>query len=581
MRTVRFGAFEVDLETGELRKRGLRIRLPDQVFQVLALLLERPGEIVSRSELRHRLWPDDTFVDFDHGLNKAVNRLRDALSDSATTPRFIETVAKRGYRLIVPVIGPRRAESEADIPDRLRLAVLPFEDLSADADQEFFGDGLTEEMISELGRVNPKRLGVIARTSAMLYKRSNKRIDEIGRELDVDYILEGSVRRADTRLRITAQLVQVRDQTHLWAESYSRELADIFQVQHEVARRVASALAFELLPEMGTASGTVPPEAHDAYLRGRFFWNKGGDRNAWIAIEWFRKAIAHCPEYALAYSAMAYCYGTLAWFGALNPREAGDRAKSAAMRAVELDVGLSEAHCALALVRFWFDWNWGEAEEEFQRAIALKPNYAAAHNWYAAYLNVMGRFGEAAAEQKIGEEWDPLSLMIAMNGADPYYFSRRYGQAIKTLLRVLEREPNFYPAHYNMGHAYAQSGRYAEAVEAFRTAAKLSGVPQANTALAYACAMAGDLGAARTIQAELEGLAADRYMPAPQMAWISLGLGDIRGALEKLRQGFDERSCLMIYLRSDPIYDRLRSHPEFVDLMGRMNFGSAVRSTTA
>ena len=581
MRTLRFGAFEADLETGELRKRGLRIRLPDQVFQVLALLLERPGEIVSRSELRHRLWPEDTFVDFDHGVNKAVNRLRDALSDSATTPRFIETVAKRGYRLIVPVTGRKHIESEADVPDRLRLAVLPFEDLSADADQEFFSDGLTEEMISELGRVNPKRLGVIARTSAMLYKRSNKRIDEIGRELDVDYILEGSVRRADTRLRITAQLVQVRDQTHLWAESYSRELADIFQVQHEVACHVARALAFELLPEMGTPAGTVPPEAHDAYLRGRFFWNKGGDRNAWIAIEWFRKAIAHCPEYALAYSAMAYCYGTLAWFGALSPREAGDRATSAAMRAVELDDGLSEAHCALALVRFWFDWNWTEAEEEFQRAIALKPNYAAAHNWYAAYLNVMGRFGEAAAEQKIGEEWDPLSLVIAMNGADPYYFSRRYGQAIKTLLRVLEREPNFYPAHYNMGHAYAQSGRYAEAIDAFRTAAKLSGVPQANTALAYACAMSGDISAAQTIQTQLEELAADRYMPAPQMAWISLGLGDIRGALERLRQGFEERSCLMIYLRSDPIYDRLRSHPEFVDLMGRMNFGSAVRSTTA
>jgi TolB-like protein/Tfp pilus assembly protein PilF len=573
MRTVRFGAFEADLDAGELRKRGLKIRLPDQVFQVLSLLLEHPGEVVSRSDLRRRLWPHEIFVDFDHGLNKAVNRLREALSDSAGNPRFIETVAKRGYRLIVPVTRGESAHRGSDMQVRLRLAVLPFEDLSAEADQEFFSDGLTEEMISELGRVNPKRLGVIARTSAMLYKRSNKRIDEIGRELEVDYILEGSVRRADTRLRITAQLIQVRDQTHLWAESYSRELADIFELQHEVARRVANSLAFELLPEKGsTDTGTVSPEAYEAYLRGKFFWNKGGDRNAWSAIDWFQKAIEHCPGYALAYSAMAYCYGTLAWFSALPPLEAGTRAKDAALRALELDQHLSEAHCALALARFWFDWNWPQAEEEFRRAIALKPNFAAAHNWYAAYLNVMGRSGEAAAEQKIGEEWDPLSLVIAMNRADPYYFSRQYARAIENLLRVLGREPNFYPAHYNLGHAYAQSGRYAEAIEAFRAAASLSGVPQANAALAYAYAMSGNVSAAQALQAELEHLSANQYVPSPQMAWISLGLGDVERALAKLKQGFEEKSCLMIYLKSDPIYDPLRSHPEFVELMGRMNF---------
>ena len=570
MSIVRFGAFEADLDTGELRKRGLKIRLPGQVFQVLTLLLERPGEVVSRLELRQRLWPEDTFVDFDHGLNKAVNRLRDALSDSAGNPRFVETIAKRGYRLIVPVTGRTPVSSKDDLTERLRLAVLPFENLSADPEQEFFSDGLTEEMISELGRLNSKRLGVIARTSAMLYKHSNKRIDEIGRELDVDYILEGSVRRADMQLRITAQLIQVRDQTHLWAENYSRELADIFQVQHEVAQRVASSLAFELLPT--PAREAVPPDAHEPYLRGRFFWNKGGDANAWTAVECFQKAIDRYPEYALAYSAMADAYGTLAWFSALAPRDAAAKAKAAALRALELDDRLAEAHCSLALVRFWFDWNWTEAEEEFRRSIALKPGYAVAHNWYAAYLNVMGRFAEAATEQKIGEEWDPLSLMIAMNRADPYYFSRQYDLAIENLLRVLRREPNFYPARYNLGRAYVQSGRYMEAIEAFRTAARLSGVPQANTALAYAYGVSGDAAQACAIQAELEQVAVNRYIPAPQMAWISLGLGDADAALEKLRQGFEEGSSQMIYLRADPIYDPLRAHPEFEELLSRMNF---------
>lgn len=570
MSTLRFGAFEADLDTGELRKRGLKIRLPDQVFQVLALLLERPGEVVSRSDLQNRLWPRDTFVDFEHGLNKAVNRLRDALSDSAGNPRFVETVAKRGYRLIVPVTGREPAGSKAAFTARLRLAVLPFENLSADPEQEFFSDGLTEEMISELGRLNPRRLGVIARTSAMLYKHSNKRIDEIGRELDVDYILEGSVRRVEMQLRITAQLIQVRDQTHLWAESYSRELADVFHVQHEVARRVATSLAFELLP--GPDAGAIPPDAHEAYLRGRFFWNKGGDGNARTAIECFQKAIEHYPEYGLAYSAMADAYGTLAWFSALPPRKAGEKARAAAARALELDDRLAEAHCSMAVVRFWFDWNWSEAEEEFQRSITLKPDYAVAHNWYAAYLNVMGRFAEAATEQKIGEEWDPLSLVIAMNRADPYYFSRRYDLAIENLRRVLNREPNFYPAQYNLGRACALSGRHEEAMEAFRAAVRLSGVRQANVGLAYGLALAGKVREARLLQAELEEYARNEYVSPPPMAWIAIGLGDLEGALEKLRQGYEEGSPQMIYLKSDPIYDPLRERPEFAELMRRMNF---------
>ncbi|HZQ55517.1 MAG TPA: tetratricopeptide repeat protein [Bryobacteraceae bacterium] len=570
---VRFGAFEANLETGELRKQGLKLRLPEQAFQILAMLLERPGEVVGREELRHRLWPGQTFFDSDHGINKAVNRLREALNDSAATPRFIETLARRGYRLIAPV---STAESSyVDIPGdpgRVRLAVLPFENLNGDPEHEFFSDGLTEEMISELGRLNPSRLGVIARTSSMQYKRTEKRIDEIGKELEVEYILEGSVRRAESRARITAQLIQVRDQTHLWAESYNRELADVLQVQHEVAQRVAATLAVELLAKASRYARPVSPEAYEAYLRGRFFWNQGTDRAATTAIEWFERALEQDPKYALAYSGIADCYGRLAWYGALPPREASPKAKLAATRALEIDGRLGEAHASMALVRFWYEWNWSEAEHEFQRAIDLSPNYAPAHNWYAAYLNAMQRFDQAAAEQKIAQELDPLSLTIAMNAADPYYFSRRYSLAMKHLERVLQREPNFFPAHYNLGKTYALAGKYQEAIAAFETAVRLSGVPGANTALGYAYARAGQVDQAQIIQKQAEELAIDHYIPAPQLVLSSLGLGEKSKALTQLEKGFEERSYLMIYLKADPIYDSLRSDPAFMNLLERMNF---------
>lgn len=568
-RIVRFGAFEADLAAGELRKQGLRVRLPHQVFQILAMLLDRPGEIITRHEFRTRLWPENTFVDFEHGLNKAINRLRCALNDSASNPRFVETIARRGYRLIIPVSGREELRPKSEAMSRIRLAVLPFENLSPDPDQEFFSDGLTEEMISQLGRLSPARLGVIARTSAMRYKRTEKRIDQIGQELNLDYILEGSVRRAENRLRITAQLIQVADQTHLWAESYNRELADIFQVQHEVAHRVANSLAFELLPEAGQQ---VTSEAHDAYLQGRFCWNKGTDIEAWKAIDCFQEAIRLYPGYSLAYSALADCYGRLAWYGSLRPHEAATKAEQAALRALQADDKCGEAHCSMALVRFWFHWNWAEAEKEFTTALALKPTYAAAHNWYAAYLNVMGRFEEAGVEQSIAEEWDPLSLVIAMNRADPYYFSRRFPQAVKILEDLLRREPGFFPAEYNLARIYAQYGRIREAIEAFRRVLQISKVRQAEAAVAYACALAGQTDEARQIQAKLVEFAAGAYLPSPQLALVAIGFGDLETAVSHLQKGIEERSCMMIYLKADPVYDPLRSHPEFLNIIKYMNF---------
>jgi TolB-like protein/Flp pilus assembly protein TadD len=573
-RVIRFAAFEVDLGAGELRKHGLRIRLPEQAFQVLATLLERPGDLVTRAELRTRLWPDLTYVDFDHGLNKAVNRLRTALGDSAANPRFVETIARRGYRLLVPVAADPLPNALTS-PRRIRLAVLPFENVSADADQDFFSDGLTEEMITELGRLSPAQLGIIGRTSAMQYKQSGKRIDQIGQELNVDYVLEGSVRLEQKRARITVQLIHVGDQTHLWAQSYDRELADIFQVQREVSQRVADSLAFELLPESHARSGRAVPEAYEDYLRGRYFWNRRTDTDARLAIECFERALASDPRFALAYSGIADCYGQLVWFSAMPPLEAGPRAKAAAKLALEIDPNLGEGRASMALVRFWYEWNWLEAEREFRRATELRPNYADVHNWYAAYLNVMGRFREAAAEQRLAEELDPLSLTIAMNAAEPYYFARRYGPAIESLKLVLSREPRFPAAYFNLGRAYSQNGMYDEAIAAFESAAQLSGNRQTSAALAFAYGRAGRVAEARKILADMQQLAAVRYVSSPQLALIYLGLGETDQAFVCLERGFEEKSYWMIYLKADPVYDDLRAHPRFIRLMERLGFASS------
>lgn len=573
VKIARFGPFEANLETAELRKQGLKVRLPEQAFQILAMLLKNAGEVVSRQELQDRLWPGQTYFDFQHGLNKAINRLRDALNDSAATPRYIETVARRGYRLIVPVTaGEPAVEARPARASRLRLVILPFENLSGAAEHEFFSDGLTEEMISVLGRLNPSRLGIIARTSSMHYKRSPKTIDAIARELDVDYIIEGSVRKTENRVRITVQLIHARDQTHLWAESYNREFSDILQVQHEVAQHVARSLAVELLEKGSRRQPAIPPDAYEAYLQALFFWNKGTDRDAKTAVEWFQWAIDLHPKYALAYSGMADCYGRLAWYGVLRPREASPKAKLAASQALEIDDRLGEAHVSMALVCFWYEWNWPEAEQEFRRALELKPNYAQGHNWYAAYLNAMQRFEEASGQQKIAQELDPLSLTIAMNGADPYYFKREYAAAIDCFEAVLKREPYFFPAHYNLAKAYALIERYPEAIAGFEAAARLSGVKFANTALAFAYGRDGQTAKAWELQQEIETLATRTYVPGPQLALGYLGLGETDKALSELERGFEERSYLMIYLKADPIYDCLRSEPRFITLLERMNF---------
>lgn len=585
-RVLRFGLFEADLRSGEVRKNGLKLKLQDQPFQILAMLLEAPGEVVTREQMRLRMWPADTFVDFDHGLNKAINKLREALGDSAARPRYIETLARRGYRLIAPVkdLSITAQPALPASPQKKRLLVLPFENLGPDAGEEYFSDGLTEEMISQLGQLSPVRLGVIARTSAMQYKHTSKQIAAIGEELNVDYVLEGSVRKSGTHARITAQLIEVRGQTHLWAASYDRELADLFAVQNEVVRRIARSLAVELLPErcvIPECARSLHPAAYEAYLRGRFAWAQRSESGLRSAIGYFEQALETDPEFAPAHVGIADAAMLLPWFGAVTPNEAAAKARSAANRALQIDPNLAEAHCSLALLRFWYDWDWESAEEQFQRAIHLNPNHGNFHHWYCAYLVSMGRFEEAANRQKLAEELDPVSLIIANAAGHVNFYSRHYDEAIEVFQKVIARDPAFLPAHFNLAQACLYTGRHAEAIASFELAFQWSGNPGASAALAAAHARAGNTDKARCILADLIRPSPQRYLSSPLVAVIYFALGEIDGGLDWLENGFNERSYWMTLLKVDPAYDSVRYHARFRRFLRLLNFETDVSCSVA
>jgi TolB-like protein/Flp pilus assembly protein TadD len=571
--TVRFASFEVDLESRELRKQGMRLRLEEKPFLILEMLLQRPGGVVTRKALRERLWPD-TYVRFDQNLNTAVNKLRDLLGDSAQSPRYIETLPRLGYRFICTPTFPEQNEKPRLANGKKMLAVLPFENLSGDSQQEYFADGLTEEIISHLGQLHPKRLGVIARTSAIPYKGTRKSVSEIANELNVEYVIEGSVRCANGHARITVQLIETREQTHLWSASYERELRQIFQVQADIAREVAASLAVELLPANSAACLEFDPKAHEAYLRGRYFFGKRTEDGLRKAVASFESALAIEPRCARSYSGIADSYSMLCWYGAVAPAESGPRALDAATRAIAIEPTLSEPHASLALARFWYEWDWARAEQEFLRAIELNPSYASAHHWHAALLNAMGRFEEAHAAQRQARELDPHSLIHNMGGADSFFFSRNYDAAADHLLALLEQAPNYIPAHFNLGRVYLQNEMFERAVQHLEKALQLGGNHAVLPALGHAYALSGHTNKAKAVLEELHNDIPGRYIPSPMTARIHLGLGDQELALDCLEQGFHERSYWMVFLKTDPVYDPLRNHARFEHLLERMAFPS-------
>jgi len=582
---IRFGVFEVSLSTRELRKKGHKLRLQEQPFQLLALLLEKPNEVVTREEIQHKIWGADTFVDFDHGVNRAINKLREALGDSADNPRFIETLSRRGYRFIAPV------QRELQPPDRSKrmLIVLPFSNLNLEADQEYFADGLTEEMIAHLSRLNPERLGVIARTSAMQFKKTSKNMKTIGEELGVQFALEGSIRRAGNRVRITAQLVQVSDQTHLWAESYDRELKDVLAIQKDVAERIAGSLTFELVPErqaLGARSVTGDTEAYELYLRGRHYLNQRVEPGYSKAIDYFNRAIQKDPAYAPAYAGLADAYSVIGFYGAIPSKTAFEKAKAAARTAVQLDDTLSEAHTSLGYATLQYDWDWLAAEAEHKRAIDLNPNWYA-YDWYGFNLVQVGRFSEAFAALEYARRIDPLSSVIGCHMGWMFYFAREYEKSIRQLEKTVEFDPGFPLARYYLGIAYTQTHDFGRSVDHLQRAADLSGVhPGALSALAYTLGAAGRKSEGREVLARLTGLQQHRHVLAYFVAFAMSSLSSKDETLEWLERAYEERSGWPLYLHFEPAFDALRSDPQFASLVKRINplqprFGARVPPKSA
>ena len=632
-RRIRTGLYDIDLGCLELRKDGVRVPLQEQPFQVLSLLLERPGEVVTREELQTKLWPANAYCGFDEGINTAIRKLRLAFGDSADNPRFIETLPRRGYRFIAqvsevvaeaPVVngkaGDRAAASEGDgtgvvtpatpapaarvwkvavasavvlltlasgfYPLRRRptakippakpavLAVLPFQNLSNDPEQDYFSDGLTEETISDVGQLSPDQLGVIARTSAMAYKHTTKTIREIGRELGVDYILEGSVRREGKRVRISAQLIRVRDQTHLWAENYDREFEDFLGVQNDIGYAISRQVDLRLTPEKQSELETVrkvDPEAYDLYLKGLFYWNTLTATGVRKAISYFEQSTRKDPSNALAYAGLADCYALLPMIGDAAPRESFPAAEIAIERALELNDALAVVHDSNARVKLFYEWDWPQCEKQCLRAIALNRNLAGAHVRYAHLLSNLGRHQEALAEAQRARQLDPLSLITnALEGMFLLH-ARRYDAAIQQLQRTVDINPHFFVSHFQLGKAYEQKKMYADAIAELAKAREISGGNTETIAsLGHAYAVSGQQGAAREVLAGLERQSLQSYVPAFNLALVYAGLGEEDRALEALERGYEERDVHMMFLKVDPRWDDFRADPRFVEVMRRM-----------
>jgi TolB-like protein/Tfp pilus assembly protein PilF len=565
-----FGEYEIDPDACELRKSGALVRLQPQPFKLLALLAQHSGEVVTRQQIEKELWGDQVHVDFEGGLNYCIKQIRAALQDDASTPRYVETLPKQGYRFIARVQRQQRSRPTG----RIMMAVLPFGNLTGQADQEYFTDGMTEELIAQLSRLNPQRLAMIAFTSAKQYRDSAKSIDQIGRELNVDYIIEGSVRRAGNRVRIAVQLVEVSDQCHLWAEAYNRTVDDIITIQIDVAQRVARSLMVELLPDHRTeiARGTlVDPAAHDAYLRGRFYWNKRTEEALFKALKCFQTAIDRDPEYTQAYVGIADAYDIAAFYSTLRPNDAYQKSRAAITKALELDSAFAEAHTSFAYGKVLYEWDFKGAERDFKHALELNPNHVTGHYWYALFLAAMTRFDEALVQIGLALELDPLSMVVNSHKGWVLYFARRYDEAAVQLHSTLEMDDNFAVAWFFLGLVYMQKARYTDAAQYFGKARDASNDhPLAIAGLTCALARAGRKAAAQKVLSQLESTAKQRYVNPYYLALAYLGFNEVDRAFEYLEKACDDHSAYMSNIEADPVLDPLRNLPRFAALRSRV-----------
>ena len=623
---ITFGVFRLDVEKRELERLGATLHLAPQPFQLLVLLASRPGEVVTRDEIQEQLWGRDTFVDFERGSNHCIRQIRAVLGDDPAAPTYIETIPRTGYRFVAPVtvIRPQSPNGKAS-PEQLRevsqpsvddarpktrnrrrdavlsiaaaimacavillvfqrerekgpkaplprqlVAVLPFENLTGDPGQEYLSDGVTDEMIVHLGRVSPSHLSVIARTSAMSYKHSGKSLPQIGRELGVKYLLEGTVKSSGQTIRITAQLVRSDDQSELWADTYDGQVdaGRILGFQQSVADRVARSLSL-VLPEVRTPrTTTASQQAYEAFLKGRFEWNKRNEEGFLQSIGYFKDAIAQDPGYAEAWAGLADSYNLLREYyeGRSNEAQATS-GKDAALKALTLDSNLSEAHASLAFSLWRYEWRFTEAEAEFRKALDTGPNNATAHHWYGMFLASRGRFDEARNELRQAEELDPVSLIIITNRGWVSYYARDYDAAIQSYLEALKLDRGFQTAEMKLAWAYEQKGLWLEALQTRQSFYISAGHPEIAQALGSAYARGGYPAVLRAVVAETEKPDAGPYYSDYEKAKLHAMLGDNDKAIVFLERARDRRSGWLVYLAVEPAFDKLRSNPAIATLV--------------
>ncbi|MFN2386377.1 MAG: protein kinase [Thermoanaerobaculia bacterium] len=516
-------------------------------------------------------------------------------SGSPTPPPPIGRSVARGVRPLraaglVALIAVVLALFFSDIRDRLfrgaargasaSVAVLPLRNLSGDPEQEYLADGMTEALIAKLAEIGALR--VISHTSVAQYKEAKKTLPEIGRELRVDTIVEGSVSRSGDMVQVTVQLISAPTDTHLWAKSYQRRLEDLLALQNEVARSIAQEIDVVLTPDERSRMTSPPPHdarTHEAYLKGRFFMEQGSEEGLTKAFEHWQRALQIEPNYAPAHAGIARYWSSLPFYSTISPAETFPKARSAALKAIELDDRLAEAHAALAYVRAYYEWDWEEAAREFQRALDLRPNSSDVHFSYSRFLAAQGRLDEAIAEIRRAQLLDPLSLLLRANTGLLFYFARRYDEALEQLQKIRQSDPGFAVAHWGAGLVYEQQRKTSEAIAAFEKAASLSKSANIRSSLAHAYARAGRVKDARAVLDELSERAKKSYVPSYFFTLIHLGLGEKDAALEWLHRAFQERSTVLAYLRVDPRLAPLAGDPRFEDLLRRIGIGRSGETT--
>jgi len=628
---VRFDGFEVDLRSGEVWENGTRVRLQEQPFQVLRVLLERSGEIVTREELKRTLWAADTFVDFDDGLNTAVKKIRDVLSDSAEQTRYIETIPRRGYRFkcaverqsppeaepahppgselaVAPLVAEaaverknfRRAASLAAgtlaliavlvgaevggwrarlfapvAPPRIEsLAVLPLANLSHDPEQDYFADGMTEALIADLAQVSALR--VISRTSAMHYKGSDKTLPQIARDLNVDAVIEGSVQRSGNRVRVTAKLIPAQTDTPVWAKIYERDSRDVLLMQSELAQAIVSEIRIRLTPQERqhlASARPINPDAHDAYLLGNYHSSRRNIASLAMGIEYFQQAIRIDPTYAEAYAGLANAYFEREIWGGLGINKLSDDIRVNTAKALELDGDLAEAHVLLGRIHFQTDWNWPSTEAEYKRAIELNPNLASGYVYYSYFLETMGRNPEALAAAHRAAELDPLSAPNICDEGRILYRARQFENAVARYKHALDLDPGYVPALLRIADAYEQLGKYEQALAYVKkyqetTGSRLAGLRP--LARIYA-----SMGRRREAMEALKAIEKGGTLGGREyaLAVVYSALGDRDRAIKQLEKGVQMRS-LLPFVFVEPQLDGIRSDPRFEELRRRAGLPS-------